>query len=614
MKPPRLCPSAGKMVSQILLPLFAISSSAAAWSFGQDLLPLAPWRSQEQAASKSTPTKHEFTLRHVYGRDTYEDPDFYRRSDIDPSKPKAGLSRRSLVDSEAVEEEEDFVGPYTVSSLSTKIYRLLDRKISDIEPLLSAARWHGAPPELPESAWTLDDLPAPNATDRETVINFALMAANAYNEDRSDPEWENSRAPFNHSAKYGWKGDSLRGHVYTDSKNDTIVLAIKGTSPAVFDGAETTTNDKENDNLFFGCCCGQGGQYLWLKVCDCMSSAYTCNQTCLVKALREKNRYYSAAIELYGNVTELYPDANVWLTGHSLGGSVASLLGLTFGIPTITFEAPGEALPAARLGLPVPPGNSVGAHQRREYTGAYHFGHTADPIFMGTCNSATSACTLGFYSMESQCHTGYRCVWDTVGDKKWRVSARTHSVRSCIKDVYRAYDTLPQCERDNECVDCALWNFYKSNGTERTSTSSSTSTAPSSTIRTATCKTPGWWGCLDESTTSTVPLITSTTTITTETCTKYGWFGGCVGETITTTITSATTMPVPTPTSSIPTTATSCTRPGLFWGCKDSPPASTSAPSSSKTSCVQPGHLWGCYDETSSAAAHEMTPAPRYEI
>lgn len=151
---------------------------------------------------------------------------------------------------------------------------------------------------------------------------------------------------------------------------------------AVFDGAETTTNDKLNDNLFFSCCCAQQGHLLWRQVCSCKTSTFTCNQTCVVEALKDENRYYRAAIDLYGNVTEIYPNSGVWLAGHSLGGSVSSLLGMTFGLPTVTFEAPGDALAAARLGLPAPPGSNPGAPQTREYSGAYHFGHTADPVYM----------------------------------------------------------------------------------------------------------------------------------------------------------------------------------------------------------------------------------------
>ena len=611
--------SAGAAAVHTVASFLALSiPSTAAWTFGQglveqaQLLPLIPSQRLVQPKDRLlSSSKHEFTFRHVFDQGVRADPDFHQRIDVDPPDTSK-LSRRGNP------EDADFTGPFTVQSLPSKIYRLLDRKISDIEPLLSAARYYGQPPELPESAWTLDDLPAPNATDRDTVINFSLMAANAYNEDKSDSEWEDSRPPFNHSQKYGWRRDTLRGHVFTNKDNSTIVLSIKGTSPAVFDGAETTTNDKENDNLFFGCCCGQGGQYLWLKVCDCMSSAYDCNSTCLVQALKQKNRYYHAAIELYGNVTDMYPDANVWLAGHSLGGSVASLLGLTFGLPTITFEAPGEALPAARLGLPTPPGNSPSAHQRRQYTGAYHFGHTADPVFMGTCNAATSACTLGFYAMESQCHTGHRCVYDTVGDKKWRPSISYHSIRPVIKDVYRAYDTLPKCEQDTECVDCALWKFYESNGTESRSSSSSSTTSSSTQTRTATCQTPGWWGCNDKTETSTAQLTTSTATITTETCLSYGWFGNCIGSSITTTITSATTMTVtPTPTSASTPPSSTCVNPGVFWGCRDpsSSPTSTAMESlSSSSTCQTPGHIWGCYDKTSSAKAHEITQAPKYGL
>lgn len=40
--------------------------------------------------------------------------------------------------------------------------------------------------------------------------------------------------------------------------------------------------------------------------------------------------------------------------GHSLGGGLASLIGVTFGAPTVAFEAPAEKLAATRLHLPSP--------------------------------------------------------------------------------------------------------------------------------------------------------------------------------------------------------------------------------------------------------------------
>ena len=78
-------------------------------------------------------------------------------------------------------------------------------------------------------------------------------------------------------------------------------------------------------------------------------------------------------------MTATYPNSTLWLTGHSLGGSLASLVGLTFGVPTVTFEAPPERLASQRLHLPSPPG------MEPQDMNIWHFGHTADPVYMGIC-------------------------------------------------------------------------------------------------------------------------------------------------------------------------------------------------------------------------------------
>ncbi|RMD39819.1 hypothetical protein DV735_g5309, partial [Chaetothyriales sp. CBS 134920] len=451
-----------------ITPSWALSTSPALATTDIDINTPPDWAPVPMAIAPQA-NVHNFQLRHVFHHGTYRDPQLHLRYD-----------------------------------------RLADRSPAAIEEHLAVARLTGQPAVLAADEWTLDAVTAPDISDRDTIINMAIIASNAYAIKPDEGDWREVGQGFNHSRSFGWDGDGLRGHVFVDEANTTIVVSLKGTSPAVFDGEGTTTRDKINDNLFFSCCCAQGGQYFWRQVCDCAAEGtYTCDERCVERALRAENRYYRASIDLYTNITELYPDANVWVVGHSLGGSVSSLLGMTFGLPVIAYEAPGDDLAAKRLGLPRPPTDDTGRAYRGHYTGSVHIGHTADPVFMGTCNGATATCTLGGYAMESQCHSGLQCVYDTVGDWGWRVGIGYHKIHNVIDSVLRRYPTVPQCVPDDECVDCFNWKFFRGNDSY-TTTSSTTATSSSTSsfthTRTSTCETPGWFGCLDESTTSTATL------------------------------------------------------------------------------------------------------------
>ena len=87
--------------------------------------------------------------------------------------------------------------------------------------------------------------------------------------------------------------------------------------------------------------------------------------------------------EIYQAVQDEYKNAKIWLTGHSLGGALASLVSQTLYVPTVTFEIPGDRLASRRLHLPY-------AYANHSLTPLWHFGHTADPIFVGACT--VSAC------------------------------------------------------------------------------------------------------------------------------------------------------------------------------------------------------------------------------
>lgn len=179
---------------------------------------------------------------------------------------------------------------------------------------------------------------------------------------------------------------------------------------------------------------------------------YQCNSTCLTQSLLEKDKYYPRAMAVIQNVTSWYPNASIWLVGHSLGGAMASLVGLTLNFPAVTFETPPDRLPAQRLGLTIPP-----------EPGVWHVGNTADPIYMGACTGAFASCSLAGYNFESQCSTGKRCVYDTVSEMGWHLNVANHRINTVITEVLEKWENVPKCEPDDDCVDCYNWDYSKSN-------------------------------------------------------------------------------------------------------------------------------------------------------
>ncbi|EXJ89420.1 hypothetical protein A1O3_02487 [Capronia epimyces CBS 606.96] len=364
-----------------------------------------------------------------------------------PSRSYFSLQYAFMYDTEDVEAPATFMD---ASSLSKTSGYADTAGIRRPEPFPVLARTWGEN-DNQQGTFDTDDIPqplGPDVTDRDTIISLAMMTSDAYVFGPSEPDWLNSTNGFNHSVGFGWNGTGLRGHIFANADNGTVIISFKGTSLDPRD--KWRANDRLNDNLLFSCCCGdqRPDPYPYGPVCDCRTDIYQCNSTCLTQELCQNDRYYGSALTVISDVLTWYPDAIVWSIGHSLGGAVASLIGLTHNFPTVTFEAPPEKLPAYRLGL---------LYSRKPMT--YHFGNTADPVFMGACNGWSSSCGLAGYAFESQCFTGKKCVYDTVGDLGWRLSIANHRINTVIKDVLQKYNTTPTCEFDDECVDCYNWDF-----------------------------------------------------------------------------------------------------------------------------------------------------------
>ncbi|KAF5359927.1 hypothetical protein D9758_013984 [Tetrapyrgos nigripes] len=338
--------------------------------------------------------------------------------------------------------------------------------------------FHGEDDFDPSSFWLPETIPAPNVSDRYTLLTLAKMTQNTYfsppTSGGSSSDWYDLGPQWNPNStfSYGWEpdDDGFRGHVFVSSTNITspgpdgqtypsspelVVLTIKGTSVPWIGGGPTMKRDKLNDNLLFSCCCARVGP-TWSTVCPCYDGfnktegSFVCRQGCVEQALMEESLFYSVGVNLYNNLTLLYPHSTIWVTGHSLGGSLASLLGQTFGAPVVAFDAPGERMASRRLHLPeIPWGGEEEDMPRSRAKSRLSEGMKGKrsrlsgnvPIPLGQCTGVTSTCASAGYALESRCHVGRKIVYDTVSKLGWSSNVQNHPVRVVIDNILAKNDT-----------------------------------------------------------------------------------------------------------------------------------------------------------------------------
>jgi lipase ATG15 len=128
------------------------------------------------------------------------------------------------------QERPELVAPLRIRSRSARIYRFADpwSMFFDKTPETSGnpRRETGAL----SHDWQLDTVSEPDVSDKETVLGLAKMSSDAYLFNELAPHWFNSTAGFNLSSSFGWQDNMLRGHVFANENNSTVVIAIKGTS------------------------------------------------------------------------------------------------------------------------------------------------------------------------------------------------------------------------------------------------------------------------------------------------------------------------------------------------------------------------------------------------
>ncbi|KAG8724530.1 putative lipase atg15 [Ceratobasidium sp. 395] len=314
--------------------------------------------------------------------------------------------------------------------------------------------------------WEKKEVLAPDVTDRLTLQEMAKMTGNAYARP-GHSNWYNMSTRWNTSHEFGWEPDEdgFRGHVFVSENENIVVMSIKGTSLWTPVGDKTSKKDKLNDNLLFSCCCARvDWTWAWQTVCDCFSGGWRCDNTCLSASLVLDSLFYNVGVGLYMNLTATYPTSTIWLTGHSLGGALAALLGATFGVPTsltallpLFTHSPGERLASTRLHIPHAPG--IPASEQP----ITHVWHTADPIPDGRCVGPKSLCAKGGYALETRCRNGKHIVYDTVARKKWAANIARHRIGVIINEVLdEDWDedrAVPEAVPYDNCTECEKWSF-----------------------------------------------------------------------------------------------------------------------------------------------------------
>ncbi|KAF8320067.1 alpha/beta-hydrolase [Clavulina sp. PMI_390] len=424
------------MLAATLLAGLSITSAHAAL-LGPVQLPLLPWL-RPNAPTPSPPASHmTFRLRHLHAVHPETHSNLFK--DVD-------------------HEVSSFASEPSLSLRTSRVSVHRPRSQSAFHEARTSSRLWGHSSLID---WDEDEIEGPDVTDRETLLLLAKMTNDAYLSP-GESGWYDLGDQWNTSYPFGWEpdADGFRGHIFATEDNSTVILSIKGTSAGIVGGGgPTSKKDKLNDNLLWSCCCARV-DWTWTTVCGCYSGPNKCDANCLEDAMTEESLFYPVGTNLYNNVSYLYPNSNIWVTGHSLGGGLASLIGATFGVPVVAYESPGEVLAAKRLHLPTPPA----------LTHITHVYHNADPVPLGACTGATSTCYYGGFALETRCHLGKSIIYDTVNGEgyKWAVDIRTHGIKTIIDSILSKNGSVPVAEPEDDCVECYQWEFgdFK-NGTKK---------------------------------------------------------------------------------------------------------------------------------------------------
>ncbi|KAL6121709.1 hypothetical protein NUSPORA_01339 [Nucleospora cyclopteri] len=212
----------------------------------------------------------------------------------------------------------------------------------------------------------------------------------------------------------------LIAKAYKTKKNE-VVIAFKGTTLQLLGVkmGETAKKDYKTNRLLFSCA---------VK-----------NEKKLKKL--ETFQYYKKGLKIVDKIQKMFPKSKIVLTGHSLGGALASIIASSLGISAICFSSPGEKHAFKSLNIVEKSDKIV------------HFGMCNDCIYMGGCETSLSACSLAGYQIETRCHLGVSYCMEAPGFLGI-IPHTSFFIEKMIK-----YGVLLKELDNKDCLDCEEYNL-----------------------------------------------------------------------------------------------------------------------------------------------------------
>lgn len=307
-----------------------------------------------------------------------------------------------------------------------------------------------------------------NMLSYDLVFNLAKMSQNAYYQP-GDNNWidpiTNRTTDVRHS------NETIHAYLFSNLEETVNILSFKGTSLGI--SGDISKNDRFNDNLFYSCCYYEQSSLFDKRDCECSLNKTICDspdapnipdtsKKCYSKCYSNSTNYEMNYLKLADQILERVhkllsaEHPTIIVTGHSLGGTLATYIGLKYDYLTVTFQSPGEKhyIELSQL-----------KYNQNAINKIYHFGHNADTIFTGKCNGILSWCYIAGYIIETKCHIGNVCEYDAIGKLGIRESITTHPLRYVIDNVISQWKDdngttiLPECTLSTDCIECENWNY-----------------------------------------------------------------------------------------------------------------------------------------------------------